>query len=100
MPRWEFHARTIVEEPGASESADRLKREFPRFDEAYEALKWILARSCDDLHSRKREIDGVLYYLHRRSGDAIANTPDITILFTFDDDEVNLVDVTAEFDDG
>jgi len=38
------------------------------------------------------------YYLHRRAGDNIAKTPDITILFTFDDDEVIVVDVTAGFD--
>lgn len=101
MPaRWGFVARTIVEELEASNSLDALTKKFRRFDEAYEALKWLLAHKCNTVKCKTASVGGVSYYLHRRAGDFLAKTPDITILFTFDDNEVVVIDVTAEIVEG
>ncbi len=95
MPRW-FHARTIVEEPEVQEAADRFRGEFQRFEEAFEALKWLLARKCDDLESLRRKVHGMEYHLYRQAADRLAGTPEITVLYTFDDDEVSIIGVNAE----
>lgn len=43
---WET-LRTIVEELDVSEQVDLYTEKYPRFDEAWEGLKWLLARTPD-----------------------------------------------------
>ncbi len=95
MPKW-FSGRTIVEEKIVEKKVDRFSRRFGRFEEAFEALKWLLARKCDDIGSLSRVVGDVDYSIHRQAGSAVTNTPDITVLFTYDDDEVIIIDVRAE----
>ena len=89
-------ARAIVEEDNVAREADRLRREYERFDEQYEAIKWLLARSCHELEVLAREVNGVLYRLYRIGGDEVAGTSDVTVLFTYDDNEVHLLGLKAE----
>ncbi len=95
MARWTY-ARQLVEEAFAQRSADQLDKKYHRFDEAYDGLKWQLARRCDRILSLVRRHGGVNYHLYRQAGDAIAGTPDISVLYTFDDDQVNIIGVTAD----
>lgn len=95
MAQW-FFARTIIEKGDVEAEANRLAKKHPRFSEAYEALKWVLARSCDEVEYLSREVGGVEYCLYRQAGDAMAGTPDITVLYSFDDDQVVLIGLRAE----
>ena len=95
MSVW-FHARTVVETAAAQSAVDGYAGQFNRFEDAFEALKWLLAHRCDDLPSLRRTVGGVEYVLYKQAGDIIANTPDITVVYTFDDDEVTILDVHAE----
>lgn len=95
MPNWRSH-RTIIEERGVSDAADQFRRKYNRFDEAFEALTWVLARKGGDVASVTKDVNAVDYHLYRQAGDPLARTPDIVVLFTCDDDEVNLIAINAE----
>lgn len=91
-----FHARTVVQEHAASAAADAYAKQFPRFEEAYDALQWLLARKPDKVDNLERDVGGRTYYLYRQAADKLAKTPAIVVVYTFDDDEVNILDVRAE----
>lgn len=91
MP-WVF-ARQIVEEHSVEERVNELCDEFSRFEAAYDALKWLLARKCNTLESLRRTVDGVQYNLYRQASDPVADTPEILVLYTHDDDQVNIIGI-------
>ena len=96
MSGW-IHAREIVEEQSVSGAVDEYSKQYARFDKVYLALTWLLARRCHDLPGRRpREVDGVQYYLYKMQGDPMADTPDIVILYTFNDQQVNIIAVEAQ----
>ena len=95
MSNW-FHARTIVEEPAAERAAARFVKKFTRFDDAFEALKWLLARECETLSGPSRTVGDVEYHLYRQAADHLAGTPEITVLFTYDDNEITIIGINAE----
>lgn len=95
MSRWTL-ARTVVEEHAVSTEIDRATKHFERVEEAWEAAKWLLARKCDSLSSLSKSADDTMYTLYRIAGDSLAGTPDITVLYTFDDDEVCVLGVRIE----
>ena len=90
------HARTIIEDEEVRVSVEEYHRQYPRFEEAFEALKWLLARRCDDVQTLTCNDGGIDYYIYRTSGDEIAKTPDILVLFTFDDSKVTLHGIQAK----
>ncbi len=47
-------------------------------------MTWLSARTI------------VEYNLYRVGGDDLAGTPDVTVLYTFDDDEVTILGIRAE----
>lgn len=87
--------RTVVEETDVSPLIDHFTRQFPRFDEAWVGLQWLLARNPRPQGCAAREVDGVYYSVYVAAGDEVAGTPDIWILYTFDNAEVVIVDVSA-----
>ena len=95
MARW-FYAREIVEEESVAARADELTKSFPRFDDAYEALKWLLARRCDKLPAMTRTVRGERYHLYRQAGNDRNDIPDIIVLFTYDENRVNVCGMEAE----
>ena len=95
MARW-LHARQVVEEEWAAAQADKSSKKHHRFPEAYEALKWLLARHCSKLPVATRTVKGVQYHLYRQEGDELTVIPDITVLFTYDENRVNILALRAE----
>lgn len=89
-------ARTIIEEPAVSKEVDKLCKEYSRFEDMYEAIKWLLARRCHKVERLTKEIGGVEYCLYRVAGDVVAGTPDVVLVYVYDDDEVNLLGIRAE----
>lgn len=95
MVNW-FTARTIVQEPSVSAAVDRYTKKYARFDEAYQALEWLLARKCETLQAGMRTVKGVTYHLYRQAADALAGTPAIVIVYTYDQNEVVIIDLKVE----
>jgi hypothetical protein len=94
MPIW-GRARTIVEEQSVSADIENFRQAFARFDEAYDALKWNLARRADSLglHSHWK---GTEYRLYRQDRDPIALTPSLIVVYTYSVDAVTIVALRAE----
>lgn len=88
--RAQFRARTVILEKAAEESSDEAEREFPRFREAWEGLEWLLARSPDR---------GAMYVgadketRHYVQASGATEVPFIWVVYTFDDDEVAILDL-------
>lgn len=96
MAGWS-RARTVVLEPKAEDAVDRLARELFGFEDAYMALEWLLARKAADVDGCKsRVVGGIEYCLYRQAADDMAETPEIVVLFTANEDEVVIIEIDAE----
>lgn len=80
----EFHARTVVRYEGVSNACDEYEKTVHRFEEAYRALEWLLARNP----FRGMKIGRSDWYVYVQDGDRAARTPAIWVLYTFTDNEV------------
>jgi len=92
---WRFHARTVREEKSVERTVNDLSHRFLRFKDAYDALVWLLARSCDKLPKQVRRIEGVDYYLYVQARNPLAHSPRIRVLFTYTDDFLDILAVDA-----
>lgn len=82
--------RTIIEAQAATEAIDAGCAEYPRLEEAWEALKWLLARSAAKIGRAPRSGDPRLR-LYVQSGDGLANVPAIWIVYVLEDESVEIV---------
>lgn len=89
---WQL-ARSVVLEHSAAADLDRYELELPRFEEIWRGLEWLVARSPEK--SRGDERDGKEYRLMARAGNALAGTPTIAIVYTFDEKEVTVYAIKA-----
>jgi hypothetical protein len=87
------HLREIVEENEAQHSAEVYSGEFPRFDEAWDALKWLLSRNPSI--GAHKTVNGVEYFLYVSESDLFAKTPTISIVYTYNEDQVIVHDIRA-----
>lgn len=95
MPAAWVYARTIVEDSAVTADAAIFQHQFARFDEAYEALKWILARRADRLGLR-RTVGSVEYRLYRQDRDPLAVTPALIVVYTYTTDQVTILSLRVE----
>ncbi|TAD73578.1 MAG: hypothetical protein EAY70_12305 [Sphingomonadales bacterium] len=79
--------REIVEEPLAASAIDDASSLFDRFDDAWEGLKWLLARKADSLGEASRGGNANLR-LYVQAGDAIADAPEIWLLFEIENNQI------------
>jgi hypothetical protein len=79
--------RTIILGDLARRVVDEKTRNIHRFDGAWRALEWKLARLAHKMIKHTIVNDGV-YHLYRQPGNGLADTPNITILFTMTENEV------------
>jgi hypothetical protein len=77
--------RTIVEEPIVSETIDQQTEIYPRLEEAFDGVKWYLARNPE-----AGEILDDFHWLYRNQADYDQNIPAMLIIYTFDDAKVIL----------
>lgn len=84
--------RTIVLEPKAESFVSKQERELPRFEEQWQGVEWILARSPDKgiprLHSEPDK-----FLLEGISANDAAGTQELWILYSYDKDCVYVHDV-------
>lgn len=86
--------RTVIEEPAASESIDALKRKHERFPELWEGFVWLVARHAENI-SAKNNVNGIEYHLSHRSGDNRYGIPELSVIYTFDENTVTIIDVAS-----
>ena len=78
--------RTVIEAPTVSEKVDAERTYYPRLDDAFDALKWWLARKpetgilLDDYH-----------WIFKQRGDAGLKIPALVVIYTFDAAYVELI---------
>jgi len=71
--------RTVIEEGIVSETIDQAAENFPRLDDAFEALKWWLARKPES-----GEALDDLNWIYKQAGDVDIGLPALTVIYTFD----------------
>lgn len=86
-------AKTVVLEHGVAAKADAAKVEFRRFEEAFDALQWLLARKQDIGLSRVGSPNDER--VHVQESDPVAETPKIWVLFSDGNDEVRIWDINV-----
>ena len=86
--------RTIIEEPAAKLSVDRLSKLHERFEDQWEGFTWLVAREPEAISMHKR-VGNTVYRLAHRSGDKDYGLVDIAVVYTFDDETVTIYDVQA-----
>jgi hypothetical protein len=93
--------RTVAEELDVATLVDQLTEAHPRFDEVWEGIKWILARTPDMNSGARRAKAARNYRVHVFVGDALADTPDVWVTYFFTDNEVVILGImaTARTDD-
>lgn len=80
--------RTVRLEDRVAKVVDIATQQYPRFNDAFEGLEWLLARSPDrGAHSIK---DGVKWHVYQQNSDPLAKTPIIQVLYQFNDQEVQI----------
>ena len=79
---------TVIEDPTVTEKIDAESAKYPRLEEAFEALKWWLARNPDS-----GEILDDYHWLYKQSGDRQINIPALIAIYTFDSTSVQIISI-------
>jgi hypothetical protein len=95
MSDW-FSARTIVEDDKVQTAADGYSREFSRFNDLWESLKWLLARKGHELQCLRRTESGQEFFLYK-TAEAEKGVPSITVVYTINENEIRIHGVKAEY---
>lgn len=81
--------RQIVESQEVSLAVDLAEAEFDRFEDGWEALKWLLARKADTLGaSPTTGATGIRLYV--QDGDYFAKVPTIWLVYQISGDQVEI----------
>jgi hypothetical protein len=94
---WET-LRSIVEELDVSEQVDLYTEKFRRFDEAWEGLKWLLARTPDLKGAASWVGEWVgegSFRAYAAAGNPLADTPDIWVIYSYTESVVLIMGVQA-----
>lgn len=68
------------------EAVDDATPKFARFDQVFMGLEWLLARSPS--RGLRGRINGEPVRIYVQGGDTTAATPEIWVVYTYNDDEV------------
>lgn len=93
MSDW-IRYRTVIESKQASLSIESLGEKFDRFEAQWNGFVWLVSRNPEEI-SRKKLVNNTEYRLAHRSGDMNVGLPDISVIYTYDSDQVEIIDVEA-----
>jgi hypothetical protein len=79
---------TVIESPEVSAKIDAESRIYERLEEAFDALKWWLARNYD-----QGELIDDYHWLYKQSGDRYLNIPALVALYTFNRNYVEIISI-------
>ncbi len=83
--------RTVVENLSVTEVVDAEQEIYPRLGDAFEALKWWLARVPES-----GELTDEVNWLYMQHGDKRAHVPTLVVLYTFDAHHVVLKHILVQ----
>lgn len=83
--------RSVIQNNDVSRQVDQNADAFNRFNEAWQALEWLLART-PDIGIQNTEHEGK-YWLYVQAGDSLAGTPEISVVYSFTSSEVTLYSI-------
>lgn len=74
--------RTLIEQPEATQAITDAAQAFPRVWEAFDGLKWELAR----VTPKSVAVEGqtVTFFVFKQQGSKLYQTPNLTILYMLD----------------
>lgn len=75
--------QTVIESVQVSQVVDLESSLYPRMEEAFDALKWWLARKPES-----GSIVDDYYWVYKQLGDRDLNIPVLVVLYTFDANDV------------
>lgn len=81
-----FHARTVVEDVRVTDTLTSLRANHPRIDDAWEGIKWRLARGPEEGY----EVVSGKYLMRFPSFVNIVDVPSLTVLYEFNNDQVRV----------
>jgi hypothetical protein len=87
--------RGVFESPDVSAVIEEARSRWPRFDDAYAGLQWLLARQALTL-GVWQVVGETMYRLYRQAGKKQASTPDIAIVYTVDENNVTIIAMRVE----
>ena len=76
-PNWPFK---IIEEPNVTLLINQARTNYPRFDDTWEGIMWLLAYGGHKMGS-PTELGGVGHRIYVDNGDAVAGFPRILIVY-------------------
>ena len=90
MTDWQ-RARSVIENDGVAAKRDSATKDFPRFEELWIGISWLIARKGDVLgaHRMVKSIEYRLHVVEPVSDDF----PEVTLLYTIDKDNVTIHDI-------
>ena len=86
--------RDVALDPEAAASLDEACKALNRAEDAWRGLEWLLARRPKQ--GASRVVGGIQFNLYVQASDPLAATPQLTVLFTYDDDKVVIHRIKAE----
>lgn len=72
---WPFK---VIEEPAVTDCIASARMQWPRFDEIWDGIVWLIARG---LEGEKRTFGGVGHSVYTYAGDTIAGFPRIVVVY-------------------
>lgn len=92
----EWFARTIVENENATIEVDSARKRYERFEEAWDGLCWLLARTANPIGTQRRHNNGNVYWLHKLAGQVGERpVPSIKVLYEMTSTEVIIIAAEA-----
>ena len=86
--------RSVVLQPTAQTAIDDYTKNLHRFDEAYVGLEWLIVRTPE--RGAYQEVHGRQFRVYVQSGDELAETPDIWIVYEVTETEIIVHDIKAK----
>jgi hypothetical protein len=77
--------RTVVQDREVTQDIEAARKQFRRLDDSIMALEWRLGHQPTDGVHRENK-----YWLYRQRGFASRDIPEISVLYSFTDDTVEL----------
>ena len=85
--------RSVVLDKAAEQAVDNYSNAIERFSDAFQGLEWLLARRPDK--GVGKNVSGTHYRLYCQASDELANTPEIWVLYEYDDENVFIRRIAA-----
>lgn len=83
--------REVIQERNVSQEIDDACKEYPRLPDAISGLEWRLAHRPEEGVNRTH-----CYYVYRQSGFPNLNIPDVTVIYRYEGEAINIVRIRIE----